>query len=249
MIILSTDVETTGVDKVNDRITEIGLVLYSTGQKRVLESSGFLVRPEGVPITPEVTEITGITQIAVDTFGYSQEDAIKEFAAAAQTADAIFAHNGERFDRRVIENTAKRLGLTLPEKLWVDTMTDIPGVKGEQLVTMCAKAGFVYDAHGALADCAAVVKLTQYHDAKSSQSSYDKMLERAQSPTVVILSHQGRDKAENKAARKAGFRWNGDFKIWWKPVKDMDVSELASKVPFDISRAGKEYSLEVLQED
>lgn len=248
MIILSADVEATGLDKQKDRIIELGAVLYSTGQKRVLESTGFLVQSDGVPITQEITDITGITQVAVDRFGYSQEDAIQTFADLADQADAVIGHNIIRFDRPMLWNAAARLGITLPEKLLIDTMTDIPGVKGEQLVTMCAKKGFVYDAHGALADSSAVVKLTSIYN-ESAATSYDLMVERAHSELVVILGHQDRSKAANKAARKAGFRWNGDLKIWWKAVKDMDVSALAASVSFDISRAGKEVSLEFLQED
>ena len=249
MIILSVDVEATGLDKQNDRIIELGAVLYSTGQKRVLESSGFLVQSDGVPITQEIVEITGVTQVAADRFGYSQEDAIQFLVELAEQADAYVGHNVNRFDQPMLRNAAQRLSLALPERLWIDTMTDIPGVKGEQLVTMCAKKGFVYDAHGALADTNAVVKLTSIYDSESPLTSYDKMVERAHCPLVVIQSHQGRDKSENRAARKAGFRWNGDLRIWWKAVKDMDVQALAESAPFDISRAGKDVSLEFLQED
>ena len=43
---LSLDFETTGLDKVKDRITEPGLVLWSTKINRVVESASFLVKTD-----------------------------------------------------------------------------------------------------------------------------------------------------------------------------------------------------------
>jgi DNA polymerase III alpha subunit (gram-positive type) len=239
MILLGYDLETTGLDKVNDRMIEVGLVLYSTGQQKVLESTGFLVQSDK-PILPEITEITGITQAAVDRFGYSPESALEYFLDFAEQADAVIGHNVIRFDKPVTDNTAKRLDMVLPEKLWIDTMTDIPGVTGEQLITMCAKHGFVNpNQHSAEDDAKSVLKLISGYD-------IEKIVERAKSPMVVILSHQGR--GNNADAKKFKFRWNPEMKLWWKAVKEMDVAALAGEVNFDISRAGKEVSLEQLWE-
>ena len=59
------DTETTGLSQDTEKIIEMGLVVFEydpeTGQAyRVLESFGALEDP-GIPITPEITEITGIT--------------------------------------------------------------------------------------------------------------------------------------------------------------------------------------------
>jgi DNA polymerase III epsilon subunit-like protein len=242
MILLAYDLETTGLDKQKDRIIEIGLALYSTGQEKVLESTGFLVRPDGVSITTEVTEITGITQAAVDRFGYDPGDAIDSVNEFALHADAIIGHNVIRFDKPVTENACQRLNRALPEKLWIDTMTDIPGVKGEQLVTMCGKHGFVNpNQHSAEDDAKSVLKLVSFY-------SIDKVVERAKSPTIVVRSHQPNTTENNKIVRKLGFIWNGDFKIWWRATKEMDFESLKSRTPFDVSVVGKEISLEQLQD-
>lgn len=237
MILLGYDIEATGLDKHKDRMIEVGLVLYSTGQRRILESTGFLVKSDGVLVTEEVTKITGITQAAVDRFGYEPGDTLDDIVRFMKEADAIVAHNGKRFDFPFTQNTANRLGWVLPDKLTIDTMFDIPGVDGEQLITMCAKHGFVGGQHSALSDANDVIRLMSYHDS-------DAIVERAKSPLVVVLSHQ--DRGSNADAKKFKFRWNPDLKIWWKAVKETDVEGLAAKVPFSVSVAGKEISLEQL---
>ena len=241
MILLSYDIETTGLNKISDRIIEVGLALYSTGQQKILESTGFLVQSEGVPITSEITGITGITQAASDRFGYPIEEALIALQDFMKHADAMIGHNVIRFDKPFTENTAKRHNVVLEEKLWIDTMTDIPGVKGEQLITMCAKhGGFVNpNQHSAEDDAKSVLKLIQPYD-------IDKIVERAKSPTVVIRSHQPNTPENNRAVGKLGFRWNGNFKIWWRSTKEMDVSDIAVKCPFDVSRVDKEITLEML---
>ena len=244
MILFAFDFETTGLDKQKDRIIEAGFSLYTTGQQRILTSESFLVDSDSVSISAEAAEKTGITQAALDRFGYSQESVIDKFIEYAKDADAIAGHNSNFFDYPFLCNTAKRLNYDpLPQLLSIDTMTDLPGVKGEKLVTMCANHGFLNPfPHSALADAQSVLKLISFYD-------INKVAERADSPMIVVLSHQDRSNASNKAARKAGFRWHGDFKVWWQAVKEMDYEDLKSRVSFSISKAPKEFSLESLRED
>lgn len=240
MILASIDVEATGLEIAKDRIIEMGLVLYSTGRTKILESTGFLVQSDGIEVTDEITNITGITQDAVDHFGYNQRDAIDAFNEYVSQADAVIGHNLTWFDLPIIRETAKRLGINLVPKFVIDTMTDIPGVKGEQLITMCAKHGFVNpNQHSAEDDAKSVIKLI-------SEYNIDEIVARANSPIFVVLSHQGRGDAENKLARKAGFRWNGQYKIWHKAVKECDYADLVKSVSFPISIT-KDYSLEQLR--
>ena len=247
MILAALDVETTGLDKNKDRIIEVGLVLYSTGQNRVLESAGFLVQSDGVAITEEITSITGITQSAVDKFGYESCRALEDIEYYISQSDAVIAHNGIRFDKIMVDNAAKRSTFSLTEKLWADTMIDIPGVKGEQLITMCAKVGILLTgAHGALADASATLEMARRH-AQESEKSWEKIVERAKSPLVILRSHQ--DRSKNSDAKKLRFRWNPQAGFWWKAVKEMDVAGLIAEAPFDISRVDKSVTLEQLDTD
>jgi len=253
MILFSTDLETTGLDRLTDRPIEVGGILYSTGQRRVLESSGYLVKSDGVPVSPKITSLTGITQVALDKYGYEPKDALESWLDLANQADAIVGQNIKRFDKPFFENWCKRHGLVAPNKLYIDTRTDLPGVEGKHLGYMAADAGFLnLFPHSALSDCQTVLKLIEMHD-------INKVVERAQSPEVVMIAHQ---KFENNADAKAlKFGWNGDYKIWYRITKQLDVDMIVKAAenpniaidngervpqPFNISFAGPEISIEKL---
>jgi DNA polymerase III alpha subunit (gram-positive type) len=229
MILASFDVETTGLNLNEDRIIEIGLVLYSTGRNKILESTGILVQSDNISVSDEITGLTGITQDAVDKFGYTQWDGVEAFNDYAAEADAVVGHNITWFDLPIIRNTAKREGLDLvPIKLVIDTMTDLPNTKGEQLITMCAKQGWVNPhQHSAEDDAKAVIKLMSEYD-------IDEVAQRAMSPLVVIRSHQ--DMSNNSKASKLGFRWKPHLnKRWLKAIKECDLEQEKQKAPFSIT--------------
>ena len=240
MIIACFDVETTGLDKQKDRVIEIGVCLYSTGQKKYLDSVGQLVQSDGVQVSQEITDITGITQGAVDRFGYDPADALNTVIEFVKQADAVLGHNIRYFDWPIVENWAKRLGVNLPPVLLVDTMEDIPGVDGEQLITMCAKKGFVNpEQHSALNDAQATMKLAMSYD-------IDAIVARAKIPTVIVQSHAPRTPT-NSENKKYKFRWSPERKVWYKAIKETDVQELANRAPFEISVLDKSVTIEQLR--
>jgi DNA polymerase III epsilon subunit-like protein len=231
LILLAFDLETTGLDFVKDRPIEVGAILYSTGQQRCLESQGFLVKTD-VPISAEITDITGITKAAVDKFGFDSKESLNTVYDLMLEADAVIGHNVVRFDKRMFENWCQRDGLKNLERLWVDTYTDLPGAKQGTLTHMAADHGILnLFPHGALTDCLTVLKLLEKYDIL-------KVVERAQSPTIGIQAHQSRN--NNEQAKKLKFRWNPELKIWYKLIKEMDLNEHAAKAPFDVSVLGKE---------
>lgn len=229
MIVVGLDLETTGTDKVKDRSIEVGLTLWSTNYSRGLESRSFLVQTDGRTVDDEITEITGIVQPMCDNFGYHIEKALQITFEFIERSEAIVAFNGKRFDIPMLENWAKRLGRPFPEKLVIDPFTDLPatnnaaspGMRPQELITMCAKRGIYYDAHEAGADVGAMLRLM-------ATCKFDFVLERAKSPEIIIRSKQGRN--ENAKAKKHKFRWNPDHKIWWKAVKEVDLDHLVRKV-------------------
>ena len=238
MILLSADLETTGLDRVLDRPIEVGSILYSTGQKKCIESQGYLVKSD-VAISPKITSLTGITQAAVDKFGYDSLSALETFIDMAKQADAYVGQNIKRFDKAFFENWCTRHGLTLPDKLWIDTRTDLPGVESKHLGYMACDAGFInLFPHSALSDCQTVIKLVEL------QPDFDAIVERAKSSEVILIAHQ---KFENNAqAKELKFGWNGEFKIWYRITKQMDMDEIVKAASFNISVAGPELTLEKL---
>jgi DNA polymerase III alpha subunit (gram-positive type) len=229
MILIGLDFESTGLDIVNDRPIELGLALWTTKFNRSLDTRAFLIQSDGVKVTDEITEITGINQAMCDKYGYTPEEAYDEAMYFIDRAEAIVAFNGVRFDVPVMRQLAKRLGKTLDEKLVIDPFTDLP-MRGQELITMCAKKGISYDPHEAGADVGAMLRLM-------AKFPFEVVLERAKSPMLVVRSMQ--DRKNNKAAKKHKFRWNPDLQIWWKAVKEIDLNDLAAKV-------NNEFGLEVL---
>jgi DNA polymerase III alpha subunit (gram-positive type) len=237
VIILSLDFETSGLSVTDDQVIEVGAILFSTGQQKCLESVGFLVQTS-LLISEEITKITGITQAAVDRFGYSSPDALTNVLELMGEADAIAGHNAVRFDKRILESWVNREGFKMPHKLWVDTTTDLPGAKFGTLSHVAADHGFLnLFPHSALADCQTVVKLLSMYD-------IDEVIERAKSPTLVIRSHQ--DRNSNSDAKKLKFRWEPLRKVWWRTIKEMDLEQFTKDAPFSISIFDKQTSEEFL---
>src|SRR6266849_2360800 len=196
MIVVGLDLESTGLDKVKDRPIEVGVALWTTKFNRSLDTRAFLVQSDGVLVTEEITSITGITQQMCDKFGYTPEEAFDETTYFVDRAEAIVAFNGKRFDMPMCQALASRLKKQFPEKFVIDPYTDLP-MRGQELITMCAKMGIYYDPHEAGADVGAMLRLM-------SKFPFEVVLERAKSPTVVVQSQQ--DYNNNKAAKKHKFR-------------------------------------------
>lgn len=237
MILFSYDTETTGLNTRTDEVIEFGWVLYTTGQRRVLEAGSKLVKTN-LPISPEVTAVTGLTKPALDRFGYDSSDALDEVIELMQMADAVVGHNVKRYDWRITESWATRVGKKLPEKLLIDTMSDIPGVVGIKLGHMAAEHGFLpLETHSALADAQSCLKILNNYDIGA-------VVEYAKTPDVIVIAHHARN--ENETAKKFKFRWNPPQKIWWKAVKETELDKFVKSVPFDVSLADKSVQLEQL---
>lgn len=237
MILLSLDFETTGLDRENDEVIEVGAILYTTNQKKCLESAGYLVKPNK-PISQEITNITGITQAAANKFGFSSQQGLENLVEMAKQADAIVGQNIIRFDKPFFDNWCRKERVPIIEKLYIDTRTDLPGVESKSLSYMAADHGFLnLFPHSALADAQTVLKLV-------SMYNIDEVKKLAESSTVVLIGQQ--DRADNSLAKKRKFAWNGDYKIWWKAVKECQVDTEISACPFHVSKAGPEIMLEKL---
>lgn len=225
VILFSYDIESTGLDFVKDRVIEVGAILYSTTQKKCLESQGFLVKTD-VAITEEITKLTGITPQAVKKFGYESSDALDIVGDMMLAADAIIGHNVIRFDKRMTAAWADREVVILPDRLHIDTYTDLPGAAPGKLTLMAAEAGFLnLFPHSALSDCQTVLKLVEDYD-------IEKVIERAKSPNVVVQAMV--TYSTNALAKKERFRWYGEKKQWWRMCKEIDLESFTKDLQFDV---------------
>lgn len=109
------DIETTGLDKRKDRITEIGAVKIKDG--KVIDNFSALINP-GMDIPEKITELTGITNEMVKNCP-DQEEILPKFVEFIGDA-VIVAHNAS-FDTGFINNALRSLGVTIHNSV-LDTL-------------------------------------------------------------------------------------------------------------------------------
>lgn len=227
MLLLSLDFETTGLDPNTDHVIEVGAVLYSTAQDQQLMTQGYLVDHE-VPISAEITGITGIRKGMIDKFGLSSKVGLTTMLNMVDLCDAVIGQNIIDFDIPFAKNWCAREKEEWPERLLIDTKTDLPGVEAKHLGYMAADAGFLNPfPHRAVSDCMTVLKLTSTHN-------IDDIVDRAKSPRVYLKAHVSFE--NNHLAKKRKYKWNSDEKIWWKVIKEIDLKTETDGCPFQTER-------------
>ena len=152
------DTETTGLDPGVEYMTEIGAVIVKNGE--VVEEFDTFVKP-GKPITPKITELTGITnEMVADAPG--EKEALEAFLKFA--GDRILVgHNVHAFDMRFLRAAAKRSGIRL-EPTYIDTLTMAqamyPGLHNYKQGTINKHLELpAYEAHRACEDSAALGRI------------------------------------------------------------------------------------------
>jgi DNA polymerase-3 subunit alpha (Gram-positive type) len=152
------DIETTGFNPQTCGITEIGAVRLRRGE--VIDTFNTFVNP-GEPISPQITDLTGITDAMVkDAPDAGQALAMfKTYAADAPLA----AHNAP-FDMSFIEKHGADSGITFDnsclDTLWL-IKRSFPGHKSYSLGKLAADFGIELRHHRALDDATATAKLMQ----------------------------------------------------------------------------------------
>ena len=158
MSLISVDVEATGLETDEARIIEIGMVRFERGQ--VADRWGTLVDP-GVPIPPDATKVTGITDEMVA--GKPTLRDVK-WDVYGRMRDRVFVAYNAGYDLSVIGNELRRVGLTLPEVPVLDPLVWarqlMPIERRHRLGAICAKLGIPLDqAHRAEHDAEAAGKV------------------------------------------------------------------------------------------
>ena len=154
-IIAGLDFETTGKLEPDHRIIEAYIGLYRGGTK--IWSFEQRIDPQR-SISADAQRVHKIA--SSDLIGMPTWDTVApKINEILKRADFVVAHNGLEFDKLFAEMEMKRIGLTLTEKPWIDTMVD--GVwatadgKKPRLGELAFACGVDYDpskAHGAAYD-------------------------------------------------------------------------------------------------
>lgn len=98
------DIETTGLDTLNDRIIELGAIRVK--ENEVVGEFNKLINP-GILIPFEVTNINGITNEMVENKDYPGV-VLSQFNKFIEGADFLVGHNAIRFDYPFLKSEFKR---------------------------------------------------------------------------------------------------------------------------------------------
>ena len=151
------DIETTGLDTFNDKITEIGAVKIKDGV--IAEEFSSLINPH-VPIPDKIVELTGITDDMVLNTPEMSE-VIADFVKFIDNT-VLVAHNGLDFDIKFIKRFAKENNFAVNNQL-IDTMIlsrqYLSELKRNDLHTIADYFGIVFRHHRALSDAYATAEI------------------------------------------------------------------------------------------
>lgn len=215
------DTETTGLDADTGKIIEIGLVAFDydpvAGQPiRVTGSYGGLEDP-GHPLSPEITEITGIT----DTMVAGQRIDDNRVTALVAKANIVIAHNAD-FDRPFLENRFPVFS-TLP---WGCSLSDIDWIAeklgSRKLDYIAYQMGFFFGAHRAEEDCQALLEILARPLPVSGSPGLKPLLDRLPEVTYTVYAINS-PFATKDALKARKYRWDAEGKVWYRTVAGADA--------------------------
>ena len=205
-----------------DVIIELGLVkaLFSPTAHRLVSIERIVSAYEdpGKPITPFITELTGITDDMV------RGKRIDETMVAGFLDDAVLivAHNAA-FDRPFFEKRFRGF----EEKKWACSLVGIDwnglGFKNLKLEELVLKSGYFYEAHRACIDCLALAWLLH-----CQPDAFASLLKQAEKRTVTVQAFGAPFEAKDELKARA-YRWHdgttGPNRHWWKEIAEEELAE------------------------
>ena len=220
------DLETTGLDPKKNEIIEVGTLIASftneDGFININYSNNQLQEPK-IPISEEITKITGITNEDVKGKKIDWNSLKKDL----ETVDLIICHNAY-FDRNFMELQtpeffqdlikSKPFGCSANSINWREL-----GYESAKLEYLNLKMGFFYDGHRALIDCYATLNLfIQNHGAFEELKNNIRQKE-------ILLCAKNASFNKKDILKERSYRWSsGDQglpKSWWTIISQKDYDQ------------------------
>ncbi len=222
------DTETTGLSHENDKVIELGIVLFEFDREgkiyHVMESYQGFQDPEE-PLSEEVIKITGITDDMVN----GQSFDIPQIEGMIDRCALIIAHNA-RFDRPFCEGIS---GL-FSEKHWACSMTNIDwtdvGIGARKLDYIAYQFGFYFDAHRATVDCEATLHILSKTLPETNELALAVLLKNARVEILRVWAVNSPFETKD-VLKDRGYRWgsgdDGFPKAWYIDIPSQEYeSEL-----------------------
>lgn len=257
MKIAGVDFEAQGSDALTTRITEAGVRLIDwPGEKgwnpcwladRVPVSS-LVYHPDYAPQTPEIVELTGITDAMLKVAGRPPKEVMPEVAAMIDKADYVIAHN-KKYDETLFKAVCTRMGIPIPTTRWLCSIADMPwkARRCHTLSHLALDQGLKMDhrsLHRALDDVDLMLELV------TTSFTLEEILDYALSPWVYLQAKipgpwigRGGDGGVGKTqAQNLGYGWERAKgteepffpKAWVKRVKEKQVENEIGLASFPV---------------
>ena len=173
--------------------------------------------PKNGTISPEITELTGITAGMVE----GKHLPIPEIEELLLSTQLVVAHHAS-FDRPHAERISKKF----EEVCWGCSMEQVPWKGSKRLETLLAGMGLFYEAHNATTDCFAGIRALA--EPVGDKSALAHLLENSRKTTYHTWALNAPfDKKDALKAR--GYFWNGGedgrAKAWHKEISDLETEE------------------------
>jgi DNA polymerase-3 subunit epsilon len=236
MLICGLDFESSGLKIETIGVTEVGIIIWDTVTRSPIRSFSTIVDPgPDVIWEPGALEVNNLTPEICRDLGMPDEEAARRSLRWYGSSDVACAHNGNKFDRPLLEKWAKKYNLDWqPSKVWIDTKTDLelPIGNSKRLIYMAADRGFCNPfPHRAIFDVMTMLKVLDHYD-------IDKVMEMAKSPNLTVKALITFD--QNQAVKNRGYHPNwetkpdgskGKFLYWSMPIKEckLDAERIAAR--------------------
>lgn len=216
------DFETTGVDLEKDEPIELAYALYDSDLKSVINTQSFLIKTD-LEITPQITELTGITKEMLDQYGVNYDVAYEDFSNANLFTDAYCAHYSD-FDKAFLSKLARGSGFLdakedTDKMIFIDSANHIEfQFKTKKLTYLALEHGYVIqNAHRAINDVLALCHILKSYD---MNEVYKTAIQKMYMVNVIIHNpFGGNGKITREALKDFGFKWDGE-KYWQFKVKE-----------------------------
>ena len=216
------DTETTGINKDNDKIIELGMVkaICSADRNIILSIDKVYDAFEdpGKPIPMEVQKLTHITDDMVAGRHFNDD----EIASFLSRNTLIVAHNAS-FDRAFFD----RRFSTLQDLSWVCSLEEIPwkdyGYNGYKLEFLNLVNGWFYEAHRAYVDCLALLWLLYV-----KAEAFKALIESANTSTYKLIV-RGNFFGKTTELKKIGLKFDGSGKDKYWYCIDKNLNNIQQK--------------------
>jgi len=181
----------------------------------------------GVPLTPYVSRLTGLTDADLAGHVLDAEGA----SALIESADIIIAHNA-RFDRHMVE---RALGAS--RKVWACSWSMIDwaglGFPAGKLESLAVYHGFFFGAHRARADVDGTLHLLTFANPETGAPYLADILAAARQ-SCFRVDAVGAPYETRQTLKARHYRWDNARRIWWREITESQLDDEQSWLATEI---------------